>query len=160
MAPPTIFHADPAVFTLSIHQLNNYPQVKPPSTLDVDLEDGIGDHEYLARLDAAYTASVAAFQPDLILYVAGADPYFDDQLGGLELSKDGLLARDRLIFHVAVRRRIPIAVVLAGGYARYLEDTVEIHANTARCIDRKPARGRLACLRFCRKLQKTASPRA
>ncbi|MGO9239711.1 MAG: histone deacetylase [Bryobacteraceae bacterium] len=125
-----IFHADPAVFTLSIHQLNNYPQVKPPSTLDVDLEDGIGDHEYLARLDTAYTASVAAFQPDLILYVAGADPYFDDQLGGLELSKDGLQARDRLIFNVAVRRRIPIAVVLAGGYARYLEDTVEIHANT------------------------------
>ena len=126
-----IFHADPAVFTLSIHQLNNYPQVKPPSTLDVDLEDGIGDHEYLARLAAAYTASIAAFQPDLILYVAGADPYFDDQLGGLELSKDGLHARDRLIFNAAVRRRIPVAVVLAGGYARYLEDTVEIHANTA-----------------------------
>jgi acetoin utilization deacetylase AcuC-like enzyme len=126
-----IFHADPSVFTLSIHQLNNYPQVKPPSTLDVDLEDGLGDHEYLARLDAACTQSLAAFQPDLILYVAGADPYFDDQLGGLALSKEGLHARDRLVCSAAARRRIPIAVVLAGGYARYLEDTVEIHANTA-----------------------------
>jgi acetoin utilization deacetylase AcuC-like enzyme len=104
--------------------------VKPPSTLDLDLEDGIGDRDYLDRLGPAYAESVAAFQPDLILYVAGADPFFDDQLGGLALSKEGLQARDRLIFSAAARRGIPIAVVLGGGYARYLEDTVEIHANT------------------------------
>jgi acetoin utilization deacetylase AcuC-like enzyme len=125
-----IFHSDAAVFTLSIHQHDNYPHVKPPSTLDLDLEDGIGDRDYLDRLGPAYAESVAAFQPDLILYVAGADPFFDDQLGGLALSKEGLQARDRLIFSAAARRGIPIAVVLGGGYARYLEDTVEIHANT------------------------------
>lgn len=127
----TIFHHDATVFTLSIHQHDNYPHVKPPSSLDVDLEDDIGDRDYLDRLGPAYAESVAAFQPDLILYVAGADPYFDDQLGGLGLSKEGLHARDRLIFNTAARHGIPIAVVLAGGYARYLEDTVEIHANTA-----------------------------
>ena len=126
-----IFQGDDSVFTLSIHQLNNYPQVKPPSSLDVNLEDGTGDHDYLSRLGPAYATAVAAFRPDLILYVAGADPFFDDQLGGLSLSKEGLHMRDRLIFMAAAHQRIPVAVVLAGGYARYLEDTVEIHANTA-----------------------------
>ncbi len=125
-----LFARDDSVFTLSIHQANNYPNEKPPSDLDVNLEDGSGDREYLARLRAACNESIDKFQPELVIYVAGADPFFDDQLGGLALSKEGLLIRDRVVFNACLRHRIPVAVVLAGGYARYIEDTVEIHANT------------------------------
>jgi acetoin utilization deacetylase AcuC-like enzyme len=125
-----IFAADESVFTLSIHQANNYPNTKPPSNLDVNLDDGVGDREYLAKLRAACEESIASFGPDLVIYVAGADPYFDDELGGLSLSKEGLLIRDRVVFNACLRNGVPVAVVLAGGYARYLEDTVEIHANT------------------------------
>ncbi|HEY9249236.1 MAG TPA: histone deacetylase [Rariglobus sp.] len=126
-----IFADDPSVFTLSLHQRNNYPAEKPPSDLDVHLDDGTGDEEYLALLDNALTTSLARFTPDLMLYVAGADPYRDDQLGGLALSFDGLMARDRLVLATARQQGIPVAVVLAGGYARVVEDTVLIHANTA-----------------------------
>jgi acetoin utilization deacetylase AcuC-like enzyme len=126
----SIFAADESVFTLSVHQENNYPYEKPPSDLDVNLEDGAGDREYLTKLRTACEESIAAFQPELVIYVAGADPYFDDQLGGLALSKEGLLIRDRIVFNACLRHGIPVAVVLAGGYARYIEDTVEIHANT------------------------------
>lgn len=125
-----IFAADESVFTLSIHQANNYPNTKPPSNLDVNLDDGVGDREYLAKLRAACEESITAFEPELVVYVAGADPYFDDELGGLALSKEGLLIRDRVVFNACLRHGVPVAVVLAGGYARYLEDTVEIHANT------------------------------
>ena len=125
-----IFVGDESVFTLSIHQVHNYPQEKPPSDLDIDLEDGVGDREYLTRLRAACEQSVAAFRPELVIYVAGADPFFDDQLGGLALSKEGLLIRDSIVFNTCLRHEVPVAVVLAGGYARYIEDTVEIHANT------------------------------
>ena len=126
----SIFTQDNSVFTLSIHQEHNYPQEKPPSNLDVNLEDGTGDREYLDKLRPACEESIAAFDPDLVIYVAGADPFFDDQLGGLALSKEGLLIRDRVVFNACLRHRVPVAVVLAGGYARYIEDTVEIHANT------------------------------
>lgn len=126
----SIFAGDDSVFTLSVHQENNYPNEKPPSNLDVNLDDGTGDREYLAKLRAACEESIAAFQPELVIYVAGADPYFDDQLGGLALSKEGLLIRDRVVFNACLQHGIPVAVVLAGGYARYIEDTVEIHANT------------------------------
>src|ERR1017187_7355854 len=85
-----IFSGDASVYTLSIHQLNNYPFDKPPSTLDIDLDDGVGDLEYNRKLGAAYRDAIDRFHPDLIFYVAGADPYFDDQLGGLALSKEGL----------------------------------------------------------------------
>jgi acetoin utilization deacetylase AcuC-like enzyme len=125
-----IFAGDESVFTLSVHQLNNYPYEKPPSDLDIDLEDGVGDREYLARLRSACEDSFAAFQPELVIYAAGADPFFDDQLGGLALSKEGLLIRDRIVFNTCLRHGVPVTVVLAGGYARYLEDTVEIHANS------------------------------
>jgi acetoin utilization deacetylase AcuC-like enzyme len=125
-----IFALDASVFTLSIHQANNYPQEKPPSNLDVNLDDGTGDREYLDKLRPACEESIAAFEPELVIYVAGADPFFDDQLGGLALSKEGLLIRDRVVFNACLRHGIPVAVVLAGGYARYIEDTVEIHANT------------------------------
>jgi acetoin utilization deacetylase AcuC-like enzyme len=125
-----IFAGDESVFTLSLHQANNYPQEKPPSDLDVDFEDGVGDREYLTRLRPACEESIAAFRPELVVYAAGADPFFDDQLGGLALSKEGLLIRDRIVFDACLRHGVPVAVVLAGGYARYIEDTVEIHSNT------------------------------
>lgn len=126
----SIFAWDDSVFTLSIHQTHNYPQEKPPSNLDVNLDDGTGDREYLDKLRPACEESIAAFEPELVIYVAGADPFFDDQLGGLALSKEGLLIRDRVVFNACLRHGVPVAVVLAGGYARYIEDTVEIHANT------------------------------
>jgi len=127
-----IFAADPSVFTLSIHQLNNYPSEKPPSDIDIDLADETGDDEYLERLRAACVPALAEFQPDLLLYVSGADPYYQDQLGGLSLTIEGLQARDRLVFSSALMHHIPVAVALAGGYAVELDDTVTIHVNTAR----------------------------
>lgn len=125
-----IFGGDADVFTLSIHHFNNYPAVKPPSTIDIHLEDGAGDSEYLARLRPAYEAAVLGFRPEILFYVAGVDPYFDDQLGGLSLTREGLYERDRLVFDVALRKHIPVAVALAGGYARSTQDTVELHAQT------------------------------
>ncbi len=127
-----IFAADPTVFTLSIHQVNNYPNPKPPSKLDINLGDGVGDEEYLAALEDGLDKSLTGFQPDLMFYLAGADPYRDDQLGGLKLSLDGLQRRDRLVFERARAKKIPVAVTLAGGYARQLEDTIQIHSNTIR----------------------------
>jgi acetoin utilization deacetylase AcuC-like enzyme len=118
------------VFTISLHQHNNYPLWKPPSSIDVDLPDGIGDDDYLAWLDNALSSGLRQFEPDLICYVAGADPYKEDQLGGLNLTIDGLKKRDELVFRVAHARDIPIMVTYAGGYARDVEDTVTIHANT------------------------------
>src|SRR5450432_757788 len=126
-----IFSGDPSVFTLSIHQLNNYPSVKPLSSLDIHLADGAGDAEYLHRLGNGYRAALAMFQPELVLYVAGADPYCEDQLGGLGLTFDGLRERDRLVIATALGLKIPVAIVLAGGYAASVEDTITIHANTA-----------------------------
>jgi acetoin utilization deacetylase AcuC-like enzyme len=127
-----IFHNDPSVFTFSIHQERNYPFPKPPSNLDVNLEDGVEDEEYLAALEQGLAQCFREFLPDLIFYVAGADPYREDQLGGLKLSQQGLLRRDQVVFEEAGKRKIPIAITLAGGYARRVEDTVAIHANTVR----------------------------
>jgi acetoin utilization deacetylase AcuC-like enzyme len=126
-----IFAGDPSVFTLSIHQLNNYPSIKPPSDIDVDLEDGVGDVEYLDRLGEACRKGLSESRPQLLMYVAGADPYREDQLGGLALSIDGLKARDRLVFELAKEQGAAVGVTLAGGYAVKLEDTVSIHCNTA-----------------------------
>src|SRR5204863_552867 len=118
------------VFTISLHQHNNYPASKPPSSIDVDLPDGIGDDDYLAWLDNALSSGLRQFTPDLICYVAGADPYREDQLGGLALTIEGLKQRDELVFRVAKARQIPVMVTFAGGYARNVEDTVTIHYNT------------------------------
>jgi acetoin utilization deacetylase AcuC-like enzyme len=118
------------VFTISLHQHNNYPMWKPPSSIDVDLPDGTGDSEYLAWLDNALSSGLRQFEPDLICYVAGADPYKDDQLGGLNLTIEGLKQRDELVFRVARARDIPVMVTYAGGYANNVEDTVTIHTNT------------------------------
>jgi acetoin utilization deacetylase AcuC-like enzyme len=118
------------VFTISLHQQNNYPAWKPPSSIDVDLPDGIGDDDYLAWLDNALSSGLRQFEPDLICYIAGADPYREDQLGGLNLTIEGLKRRDELVFRVARARSIPVMVTYAGGYARHVEDTVTIHSNT------------------------------
>jgi acetoin utilization deacetylase AcuC-like enzyme len=118
------------VFTISLHQHNNYPLHKPPSSIDVDLPDGTGDDDYLAWLDNALSSGLRQFEPDLLCYVAGADPYREDQLGGLNLTIDGLKKRDALVFRVARARNIPIMVTYAGGYAQNVEDTVTIHTNT------------------------------
>ena len=126
-----VFAGDPSVFTLSIHQFNNYPSEKPPSSLDIHLADGVGDAEYVQRLGSGYRSALAMFKPDLVFYVSGADPYQEDQLGGLSLTFDGLKERDRLVIWTALSHRTPVAIVLAGGYAYSVEDTVTIHANTA-----------------------------
>jgi acetoin utilization deacetylase AcuC-like enzyme len=118
------------VFTISLHQEHNYPASKPPSSIDVDLPDEIGDEEYLGWLDHALSSGLRQFQPDLMCYIAGADPYQEDQLGGLSLTIEGLKRRDELVFRVAHARDIPVMVTFAGGYARRVEDTVTIHSNT------------------------------
>jgi len=118
------------VFTISLHQHNNYPLWKPPSSIDVDLPDGCGDQDYLAWLDNALSSGLRQFEPDLLCYVAGADPYRGDQLGGLDLTIEGLKRRDELVFRVARARNLPVMVTFAGGYAQDLEDTVTIHSNT------------------------------
>ena len=118
------------VFTISLHQHNNYPAVKPPSSIDVDLPDGVEDDDYLAWLGNALSSGLRQFEPDLLCYVAGADPYKNDQLGGLSLTIEGLRKRDELVFRVARARDIPVMVTYAGGYARNVEDTVTIHSNT------------------------------
>ena len=128
--PPITEGRGKDVFTISLHQENNYPFVKPPSSIDVNLPDGCGDAEYLAWLDNALSSALRQFVPELICYVAGADPYREDQLGGLNLTIDGLKRRDELVFRAAHAHDIPVMVTLAGGYARRVEDTVAIHANT------------------------------
>jgi len=118
------------VFTISLHQENNYPVVKPASSIDVNLPDGCGDVEYLAWLDNALSSGLRQFAPELICYVAGADPFCEDQLGGLDLTIEGLKRRDELVFRAARAHDVPVMVTLAGGYANRVQDTVAIHANT------------------------------
>jgi acetoin utilization deacetylase AcuC-like enzyme len=125
-----IFADDDEVFTFSMHQQNNYPFTKPPSDLDVALQDGTEDGEYLGLLETALADVFGESTPDLIVYLAGADPYQRDQLGGLSLTLEGLRRRDRMVLEHAMERSIPIAVLMAGGYAHQLEDTVSIHVAT------------------------------
>ncbi len=127
-----IFANDPSVFTFSIHQERNYPGWKPPSDLDLGLEDGTGDDEYLSLLSTHIPAILEQHRPQLTFYLAGADPYRQDQLGGLGLTMDGLKRRDALVHRLLCERAVPIATVLAGGYAVRTNDTVEIHCNTVR----------------------------
>lgn len=127
-----IFSGDKSVLTLSIHQCNNYPTDKPPSTIDIHLSDGASDEEYLMRLKQTCQFAVNGFAPDLLMYIAGADPYFDDQLGGLALTMEGLMARDQFVFDLCLSHNVPVAVTLAGGYARDVQDTVRIHCNTVK----------------------------
>jgi acetoin utilization deacetylase AcuC-like enzyme len=125
-----IFGDDESVLTLSIHQENNYPMPKPPSDEDIGLDDGTRDEKYLDALEKGLLRALKKMTPDIIFYVGGADPYREDQLGGLALTIEGLQKRDRLVFDHARRLGIPVASTLAGGYARRVADTVRIHVNT------------------------------
>jgi acetoin utilization deacetylase AcuC-like enzyme len=125
-----IFGGDGTVFTLSIHQENNYPYPKPPSTMDIHLSDGVGDDDYLHILEKHLHDAFRDFSPQVLFYVGGADPYREDQLGGLALTMEGLARRDALVFDYARRHKTPVAITLAGGYARRVADTVRIHINT------------------------------
>lgn len=124
-----IFAGDSRVFTASMHEQDNYPQVKPPGALDIGLPRATPDPVYLSHLDGLL-ARVLASLPDLAVYLAGADPYADDQLGRLALTKAGLRQRDRMVFDALASAGIPVVVVLAGGYARQVDDTVAIHVAT------------------------------
>jgi acetoin utilization deacetylase AcuC-like enzyme len=124
-----IFESDPRVFTFSMHQQHNYPMWKPRGTLDIGLADGTRDAAFLRELTRGL-AAVMAHAPQCVFYLAGADPYEDDQLGGLRLTKDGLRQRDRLVIDTVRGAGIPLVITLAGGYARRVEDTVAIHAAT------------------------------
>lgn len=121
---------DLEVFTISLHQANNYPAVKPPSSIDVNLPDGTEDEQYLGWLEQALSSALRQFEPELLCYIAGADPFAEDQLGGLALTIGGLKKRDELVLRVARSRHIPVMISYAGGYARNVEDTVTIHCNT------------------------------
>ena len=125
----SIFEADSGVFTLSMHQEMNYPMPKQRSTLDVGLPNGIEDAAYL-ELEERALARVWAFEPEIVLYQAGADPYREDLLGGLALTFEGLEQRDRLVLEGCAARNIPAVVTLGGGYARDRADTVRIHTTT------------------------------
>jgi acetoin utilization deacetylase AcuC-like enzyme len=124
-----IFERDAHIFTFSIHQQLNYPFFKPRSDLDIGLEDGARDEQYLDALAGALPR-VFASRPELVIYLAGADPFERDRLGGLKLTKAGLAARDRLVFETARAEGVPVATVLAGGYAEDVNDTVDIHVAT------------------------------
>jgi acetoin utilization deacetylase AcuC-like enzyme len=126
----SILQHDDSVFTLSLHGENNYPFQKEASDLDVALPDGAGDEEYLAALDAALNEMLARCTPGLVIYLAGADPHEGDRLGKLRLSFAGLAARDRRVFSACRSRGIAVAVAMAGGYGRNMEDTVRVHAQT------------------------------
>jgi len=125
-----IFRNEDSVFTISIHQLNNYPAHKPPSDVDLNMVDRVEDDEYLEALIPVVAESLEEFRPEIVFYVGGADPYCEDQLGGLMLTKKGLKERDKRVFAEARKRGVPVATTLAGGYARRVEDTVRIHVNT------------------------------
>lgn len=130
-----IFRDDPTVFTLSVHGAKNFPFRKEPSDLDVDLPDGCRDEAYLEALDRALDTlwqRHAEALPGLVFYLAGADPHEGDRLGRLKLSAAGLAERDRRVFDALLTRRIPVAVSMAGGYGRVIEDTVAVQLETVR----------------------------
>lgn len=128
-----IFRDEARVFTLDIHQENNYPP-KEPASVNIGLADGTGDDEYLRLLAGALGEHLGPFGPDLVLYVAGADPFCEDQLGGLALTKEGLRARDELVLSAARRAGAGVAVVLAGSYPANVDDAVDVHVETARRV--------------------------
>ncbi|MFT5934610.1 MAG: acetoin utilization deacetylase AcuC-like enzyme [Hydrogenophaga sp.] len=137
-----IFAHDPSVFTLSLHGARNFPFRKEPSDLDLGLPDGCGDTEYLDVLERALETLEQRFEPDLVIYLAGADPHEGDRLGRLKLSFDGLEARDRRVMDWAWQRRVPLAFCMAGGYGTDLESTVQVQVNTYRVALQYHARWR------------------
>jgi len=127
-----IFADDPTVFTFSIHGANNYPPTKTPGDLDVEMPDGADDAVYLAALESGLRTALDRAGAEIAIYLAGADPFFHDRLGRLNLTKAGLSSRDRLVFDICRSRGLPVAVTMAGGYAEEVEDTVAIHFETVR----------------------------
>ncbi len=131
---------DPTIFTLSVHSERNFPLRKEQSDLDIGLEDGAGDIAYLDAWDSGVRRALELSGADLVIYLAGADPYWDDRLGRLAVSKSGLAERDRLVYELCGRAGIPVATVMGGGYARRVEDTVQIHLQTVRTAVEAAAR--------------------
>lgn len=127
-----ITDGDDSIFTFSIHGQKNFPFRKHPGNIDLGLADGTGDEEYLEILDEGVDRVLAFANPDIVIYLAGADPFVGDKLGRLSLSKEGLQRRDHLVFEKCFHAEIPIAVVMAGGYGKDINDTVSIHLNTIR----------------------------
>ncbi|HJN16915.1 MAG TPA: histone deacetylase [Armatimonadota bacterium] len=135
-----IFRGDAGVFTFSIHEEDNYPGVKPPSDLDIGLPYRCADAQYIESLRHGVNAAVDGHSPELVIYLAGADPYEDDVLGSLAVTMQGLRRRDQIVIDSCARAGVPLAIVLAGGYARRAEDTVAIHCQTAREMKRRLGR--------------------
>ena len=129
----TIFAGDGETFTFSIHGANNYPLFKARSTLDVELPDGTADREYLACL-TSHLPTVFAFEPEIVFYLAGADPYAGDKLGRLALTIEGLRERDLCVLRGCYEREVPLVTVMSGGYGKDINDTIEIHCNTIRAV--------------------------
>jgi len=127
-----IFEDDPEVYTFSIHGARNYPLRKRRSRLDVELPDGVGDDDYLAALEPALETAMEESEPELAIYLAGSDPYEGDRLGRMKLTRGGLAARDRMVFEACRHAGLPVATAMAGGYARNIEDTAAIQAETVR----------------------------
>jgi acetoin utilization deacetylase AcuC-like enzyme len=127
----TIFENDERVFTFSMHGAKNYPLFKVKSSLDIELVDGTTDEEYLRTL-ASHLPYVLAGEPEIVFFLAGADPYIGDKLGRLALSKQGLRERDEFVLKSCFEAEIPVVTVMSGGYAEDINDTVEIHCNTIR----------------------------
>ena len=125
-----IFSSDPSIFTFSIHGARNFPFRIEHSDLDLAMEDDTGDEIYLKALEDGLERIFSHFNAGLVIYLAGADPFIDDRLGRLALSKVGLGKRDQLVICYAKEAGLPLAIVMAGGYARDVNDTVDIHVNT------------------------------
>jgi acetoin utilization deacetylase AcuC-like enzyme len=138
-----IFTGDDSVFTFSMHGRRNYPFIKMAGTLDVELEDGTGDDEYLRLLGESLPGAIAASRPDIVVYLAGADSHEDDRLGRLRLTTAGLARRDAMVIESAREVGLPIAITIAGGYGRDIATTVAIHVETARIASRFAAVGSL-----------------
>ena len=134
----SILRGDDSIFTFSIHGARNFPFDKEQSDLDIELPDGCADAAYLLRLNEGLDTAFDLARPDLVIYLAGADPYRDDRLGRLALTFDGLAERDRSVFAHCQARRLPLAIAMAGGYARQIEDTVRIHTTTIRLAKALP----------------------
>ena len=126
----SICSGDASIFTFSMHGARNFPFAKATGDLDIELPDGTGDEVYLRHLAAALEQIFGDSRPELVIYLAGADPYHDDRLGRLALSFDGLAARDQMVLAACRRRGVPVAIAMAGGYARQIDDTVSIHSRT------------------------------
>jgi acetoin utilization deacetylase AcuC-like enzyme len=131
----TIFAGDDETFTFSMHGANNYPLFKAQSSLDVELPDGTQDDEYLETL-ARHLTRVFAHDPEIVFYLAGADPFAKDKLGRLALSIEGLRERDAYVLRECCEREVPIVTVMSGGYGKDINDTIEIHCNTIRMVKR------------------------